>query len=208
MNTVKENTLTVTTVELGALLEVLEGAATHAHKKTDLQVLNTVKLESAGDRFTAVATDRYRLIEGSIAGEGEQLPASLVSLEDIKRVISLLKGEGKRADKLPVSVSRVGDMLSVSVRGNAITLELVAGTFPPVEQYLSPAGKPVASERIVFNPAYMADYSKIASRGSKSPVPVLVESYGDRKPMKIIFGEGAGKAVEWRAVLMPMTWKD
>jgi DNA polymerase III sliding clamp (beta) subunit (PCNA family) len=50
---------------------------------------------------------------------------------------------------------------------------------------------------VAFNPAYFADYAKIAGKGNA----VRVEFTGERKP--IIVHLPATK-VEWRALLMPM----
>jgi DNA polymerase III sliding clamp (beta) subunit (PCNA family) len=50
---------------------------------------------------------------------------------------------------------------------------------------------------VAFNPAYFADYAKIAGKGNA----VRVEFTGDRKP--IIIHLPVTK-VTWRALLMPM----
>jgi DNA polymerase III sliding clamp (beta) subunit (PCNA family) len=194
--------LSTATVKLGDLTELLNGAMTHAHAKSDLPVLNTVRLEATGLHLTATATDRYRLINGAITLEdsGQTLPASLISLADIKRILALLKGEGTRMDSLPVTISHAGDMVSVSTRGNAITVTLVAGTYPPFEKYLDTTTALVAQEVASFNPAYFADYAKIAGKGK----PVSVHFTGAGKPMRIVF---EGDNVEWKAILMPMRIK-
>jgi DNA polymerase III sliding clamp (beta) subunit (PCNA family) len=195
--------LSTATVKLGDLSDLLNGAITHAHAKNDLPVLNTVRLEATGIHLTATATDRYRLIHGAIALEtsGETLPASLVALADIKRILALLKGEGTRMDSLPVTVSHAGDMLSVSVRGNAITVSLVAGTYPPFEQYLDGSAPLVGQEVATFNPAFFADYAKIAGKNKG----VSIHFKGNGKPMNIAIQND--NAVEWRAILMPMRIK-
>ena len=204
MNTATTSTeLSTATVKLGDLSDLLNGAITHAHAKNDLPVLNTVRLEATGIHLTATATDRYRLIHGAIALEtsGETLPASLVALADVKRIVALLKGEGARMNSLPVTISHAGDMLSVSVRGNAITVSLVAGTYPPFEPYLDGTAPTVAQEVVSLNPLFFADYAKIAGKGK----PVSIHFNGANKPMRIIFE--SGNSVEWRAILMPMRIK-
>lgn len=208
MNTLERETVTDSvTLQLGHAVELLEGAVTHAHAKSDLPTLNTVKISAAEGKVKAVATDRYRLIEGTIAGEGE-LSASLIPVADIKRVISLLKSEGKRMDTLPVTISRAGDMVSVSVRGNAITVSVVDGKYPDVEQYLNDTSEPVELPNISFNPALMADYAKIAGRGSKSAIGVRLVFKGERKPIKVELAANIFRKVEWQAIIMPMYWKD
>ena len=196
-----ERTSTAITVKLGGLLELLEGASTHAHKDSDLRALNAVKIEGDSESLTATATDRYRLITGKIEGEGN-LPMSLVPLTDIKRVISLLKGEGKRADTLPVTLSRVADILSVSVRGNAISVTLLDANFPDSEHLFAQFDNPSPSDigaidTVSFNPALFADYSKIIGKSNGIKVTFIAKG----KPMLIGL---ASNKVAWRALLMPM----
>lgn len=208
MNTIERETVTDSvTLQLGHAVELLEGVATHASTDKGLPVLNAVMVSAGEGKIKAIATDRYRLIEGTIEGEG-QLSPSLVSLADIKRIVTLLKGEGKRMDTLPVSLSRAGDMLTVSVRGNAVTVNLISHPFPLVDQYLAGDGEETALTRVAFNPALMADYSKIAGRGSKSPIGVRLVFKGERKPIEVEFAANLFRKVEYRAVIMPMYWKD
>ena len=202
MTTATSTELSTATVKLGDLSELLNGAITHASTDKSLPVLNTVRLEATGSHLTATATDRYRLINGAISLEdsGQTLPASLIALADIKRILALLKGEGARMDNLPVTISHAGDMVSVSTRGNAITVTLVAGTYPPFEPYLDGSAPLVAQEVATFNPSFFADYAKIAGKGK----PVSVHFTGAGKPMRILF---EGNKVEWKAILMPMRIK-
>jgi DNA polymerase III sliding clamp (beta) subunit (PCNA family) len=174
----------------------------HASSDKSLPVLNAVRLEATGLHLTATATDRYRLINGAISLEdsGQTLPASLISLADIKRILALLKGEGSRMDTLPVTISHAGDMVSVSTRGNAVTVTLVGGTYPPFEQYLDTTPALVAQDTASFNPAFFADYAKIAGKGK----PVSIHFTGNGKPMRVIF---EGNKAEWKAILMPMRIK-
>ena len=203
MDTIERETVTDSaTVQLGALSELLTGASTHAGKDKTLPVLNAVMVKGEGGRISATATDRYRLIEGTIEGEGE-LSLSLIPLDDVKRILALLKGEGTRVDNLPVTLTRLGDVLTVSVRGNSISATLCDGTFPPVDQ-LENVFNPVAIstddkniDKISFNPALFADYAKIAGKGK----PVTINFIAKNKPMVIGLG---GDKVKWRAALMPM----
>jgi DNA polymerase III sliding clamp (beta) subunit (PCNA family) len=94
MTTVSESKILTDTVELenSSLVELLEGASTHASKDKSLYALNSVQLEGAGAGYlVARATDRFRLIEGKIETEYGTLSKSLISLSDVKRVIELAK---------------------------------------------------------------------------------------------------------------------
>jgi DNA polymerase III sliding clamp (beta) subunit (PCNA family) len=207
MNTVKETLKDTATIQLGQALELLEGALTHASKDTGLPVLNAVRVEAGEGQLSAIGCDRYRLIQGKVEGEGE-LSVSLISMADIKRIITLLKGEGKGMDTLPVSLSRLGDMLTVSVNGNAVTLNLVRGDYPPTSQFLAEGEGEYPMPHIAFNPGFMADYAKIAGRGAKGFIGVRLAFQGEKKPIRVIFAGNSARKVEWKAIIMPMSWTD
>jgi len=200
MSTLEDKVTAVNYVEgEGALLlELLEGVSTHAGKDKSLPTLNAVHVESEGGLFKAKATDRYRLIEGSVQTLDGRLDASLISLEDIKRIITLCKAH--KANR--VQLSRIGDALTVSSLGDAITFTLLDGTYPPTEDlFIKSEGDPVAVEGVAFNPALMADYAKIA--GKKAAIKVYFT--GEGKPMRVRI---TGDKITWRALLMPMRYQD
>ena len=196
MSTVQESKIQTDTVELqnSALVELLEGASTHATKDKSLLALNSVQLEGAGAGYlVARATDRYRLIEGKIEVEHGQLTKSLISLSDVKRVIELAK-----SNKLSkVTLNRIGDLLTVSVSGSSITVQLLEANYPATFDDLLNKSEREPLGEIAFNPALFADYAKIAGKGNA----VRVEFTGERTP--IIIHLPVTK-VEWRALLMPM----
>ena len=180
------------------LIELLEGASTHADKgKNCLRALNSVQLTGQGGYLSARATDRYRAIEGKIEVREGELAGSLVSLDDIKRVTALAK-ESKLSDK--VTFNRIGDLLTVSTNGNSITITLLSENYPPSFDDLFNKGEVTAIETIAFNPAYFSDYAKIVGKG----VQVQATFKGDGKPITIGL---LGDKVEWRALLMPMRIK-
>lgn len=185
-------------VEGESLRELLEGAITHAHKDKDLPALNAVMLEGEGGYLTARATDRYRLIVGKIEVMEGELTASLVSLSDIKRIVALAK-EGKISNK--VTFNRIGDLLTVSAGGNSLTLTLVEANYPPSFDDLVNKGEVTALDSIAFNPSYFSDYAKIVGKG----VQVKVTFKGENMPITIGL---VGDKVEWKALLMPMRFKD
>jgi DNA polymerase III sliding clamp (beta) subunit (PCNA family) len=196
MNTIEQtNTVTDSVSVQGlTLLELLEGASTHADKgKSALHALNSVQLEGEGDGYlSARATDRFRLIEGKVEGEGTLAP-SLIALDDVKRVIDLVKG-----NKLArVSLNRIGDLLTVSLDGSSLTLNLMSANYPATFNDLLNKSEREPLGEVAFNPALFADYAKIAGKGNA----VRVEFTGDRKPMIIHLPV---TKVTWRALLMPM----
>ena len=196
MTTVQETKSVTDTVELenSALVELLEGASTHASKDKSLYALNSVQLEGAGAGYlVARATDRFRLIEGKIEIEYGTLSKSLISLSDVKRVIELAK-----SNKLSkVTLNRIGDLLTVSVSGSSITVQLLDANYPATFDDLLNKSEREPLGEIAFNPALFADYAKIAGKGNA----VRVEFMGKGKPMIIHLPV---TKVEWRALLMPM----
>ena len=196
MDTMQESKILTDTVELdnSALVELLEGASTHSSKDKSLYALNSVQLEGEGAGYlVARATDRYRLIEGKIEVEHGQLSKSLISLADVKRVIELCK-----SNKLSrVTLNRIGDLLTVSVTGSSITVQLLDANYPATFDDLLNKSEREPLGEIAFNPALFADYGKIAGKNN----PVRVEFTGKGKPMIIHLPI---TKVEWRALLMPM----
>ena len=200
MTTMKETSTRLNNIELagGQLLRLLEGVSTHAGKDKSLPTLNAVEVEGEGGAFTARATDRYRLIEGQARALDGSLDKALVSLEDIKRIITLCKAHKDHR----VGLTRIGNALTVSALGDSVTFTLRDGTFPPTEELFTKSeGEPVAMEGVAFNPALMADYAKIAGKGDA----IKLYFTGEGKPIRVRI---TGDSITWRALLMPMRYVD
>jgi DNA polymerase III sliding clamp (beta) subunit (PCNA family) len=196
--TVEGESLSFIELEGALLLELLEGVSSHASKDKGLPMLNAVEVEGGGGAFTARATDRYRLIEGGARVLDGSLDKALISLEDIKRIITLAKAHKSNL----VSITRLGNALSVSSLGNVATFNLLEGKFPPTEDLFAKSeGEPSAVEGVAFNPALMADYSKIAGKGAA----IKLYFTGENKPMRVRI---TSDTINWRALLMPMSYKD
>jgi len=169
MSTIEQNKVELTnsvSVQGLTLLELLEGASTHADKgKSALHALNSVQLLGGAGSLIARATDRYRLIEGKIEGEGH-LDHTLISLDDIKRVIETIK-----SNKLArVTLTRIGDLLTVSLDGSSLTLNVLDANYPNSFGDLLNKSERESLGETSFNPAYFADYAKIAGKGNASGV--------------------------------------
>lgn len=185
-------------VEGGQLLTLLEGVSSHASKDKSLPVLNAVEVEGEGGLFTARATDRYRLIEGQARALEGRLDKSLISLDDIKRIITLAKEH--KANR--INITRLGNAITVSSLGDSINLVLREGTFPPTQQLFTDSeGEPSPIVSVAFNPAFMADYAKIAGKGEA----VKIYFTGENKPIRVRI---TSDTINWRALLMPMRYKD
>lgn len=192
MSTLEQTVTDTLTVKASDLLTLLEGASTHADKG-DLRALSSVQLSAENSYLIARATDRYRLIEGKLELESGQLAPSLIALDDVKRVIALAKSMKMAL----VTLNRLGNLLTVSVSGSAVTIQLLDDNYPATFDDLLSKSERESLGEISFNPAFMSDYVKIAGKG----VGVKVEFMGSGKPMIVHL---PAKSVAWRALLMPM----
>jgi DNA polymerase III sliding clamp (beta) subunit (PCNA family) len=182
----------------GLLLELLEGVSSHAGRDKSLPTLNAVEIEGGGGLLVARATDRYRLIEGGARALDGSLDKALISLEDTKRVIALAKAHKSNL----VSITRLGNALTVNSLGDSINLTLREGTFPPTEElFIKSEGEPSPIEGVAFNPAFMADYAKIAGKGAG----IKLYFTGEGKPIRVRI---TSDTINWRALLMPMRYTD
>ena len=185
-------------VEGALLLELLEGVSSHAGRDKSLPTLNAVEIEGGGGLFIARATDRYRLIEGGARALEGSLDKALVSLDDTKRIIALLKAH--KAHR--IGLNRIANALTVSALGDSLTVTLLEGTFPPTAHLFEASeGEPVAIEGVAFNPVFFTDYAKIAGKGAA----IKVYFTGEGKPMRVRI---TSDTINWRALLMPMRYKD
>lgn len=197
--TIKEKTITSATVEASSFRDLIAGALTHAGKDETLSRLHGVYLGREEGRVIAIATDRYRLIEGKIEseGEGESKPIRL-SYGDAKALASAL-GKPKRWEKATVTLA--GDIVSVTVSGSTYTYTAHLDELPPYRHLFEVSGDPVAFPAFSINPSFFADYGKIIGKSAG----VIVRQWGENKPYHI---EIKGTPVEWRAMLMPVRVKD
>lgn len=204
MNNTLQNTKVMQGVSVGApeLMELLTGAGLHAHNKTDIPVLNSIRIKESAGELMAEATDRYRLVRGSIPvflveDESGTLDETIISLDDSKKIITLCKSLDKRN---AITLRRSGDILSVSSGGNSITINVLDVNMPSFEQFLEPV-TPVALTGIQFNPKFYGDLAKLCGkRAGKSGVSVNF-GVAENKPMQFTID---GESVKWRGAIMPM----
>jgi DNA polymerase III sliding clamp (beta) subunit (PCNA family) len=188
----RERTLESITVKSADIAALLTGAAVAADKgKNAVDTLAAVYLSATGGTITAAASDRYRLIAGELAGEGELAP-SAIRLTDLKAILAATKGVNGE-----ITFTRAGDSLSVAIGGTSLSLSIGTGKFPPYEHLLE--GDNAAVERVSFNPSFMADFSKVPC--SHKGGQLIVEFLGERKPMKVTIPHDK---ITWAALLMPM----
>ena len=208
MQTIERETGTLQGVSVKAsnLLDLITGAAIAAHSKSDLESLNGVYLKSEGGKLTAFATDRYRLIVGELAGEGEgELSNSLIPLADIKRIITALKALDKGdLSREVVSLTRAGDILTVAIKGSTLSVNIPEGQTPPPYEHLF-TGEPAAISEIQLNADYLAAFAKVPSSGGGQLFTFTgqdtVSGKVRVKPIRVKINHDT---INWRGLLMPM----
>lgn len=192
-NTKVANELESVELSAGTLTELLTGALTHSHKDKALPALSSVQLSASDGQLIARATDRYRLVEAKASYTGDTLSASLILADDVKRIIALTKS----AKFGNASITRAGDMLSVSIAGgNVVTINLWDANYPNFDDLFNKF-EASSLDRVTFNPAYMADLAKIAGKGNS----VTIDLADTKRPMK---WQITGDAIQWRGLIMPM----
>ena len=207
MQTIERDTGTLQGVAVKAsdLLDLITGAAIAAHSKSDLESLNGVYIKAEGGKLTAFATDRYRLIVGELAGEGEgELSNSFIPLTDIKRIISTLKDLNK-ADlgREVITLTRAGDLMTVIACGSILTITIPGENCPPYEHLFT--GEPAAISEIQLNADYLAAFAKVPSSGGGQLFTFTgadtVSGKVRVKPIKVKINHDT---INWRGLLMPM----
>jgi DNA polymerase III sliding clamp (beta) subunit (PCNA family) len=191
----RERTLESVTVSAADIADLLSGAAIAADKgKNAIDSLAAVYLSATGGTITAAASDRYRLVAGELAGEGE-LSQTAIRLSDLKAILAAIKNEKVSRD---ITFTRAGDSLSVAIGGTSLSIALGTGKFPPYE-HLIPS-ESVAVEGISFNPAFMADFAKVPCSNMAGTM-LTAQFSGERKPIKVTIPHDK---IKWAALLMPM----
>jgi DNA polymerase III sliding clamp (beta) subunit (PCNA family) len=198
MSTLQETQLESVTLNAADMADLLTGAALAADKgKTAIDSLAAVYLTVTAGEIKVTASDRYRLIAGTIAREEEsagELQQTAIRLTDLKNILAAIKSERVSRE---ITFTRVADSLSVAIGGTSLSLSIGTGKFPPYEHLLRGESVPVAG--ISFNPSFMADFAKVPS--SSKTGQLIVEFLGERKPIKVSIPHDK---IQWVALLMPM----
>lgn len=197
MDKVMEDTkLDTLTIGAGDLADLLSGASVAMDKgKDSISRLGSVYLSATGGKVIAKASDRYRLIVGEIALAGESdLGECQIRANDVKNILTTIKANKVAGE---ITLTRVGDSLSVAIGGTSLSVYLGGETFPPYEHLLVGESVPVAG--ISFNATYMADFGKVPC--SHKGGQLVVEFMGDNKPIKVSIPHNK---ITWSALLMPM----
>jgi len=187
------------TLSAAVLYDLLTGAAIAADSAKDAQArLGAVYLVAEGNKLTAAATDRYRLVEGTAELDGGSLSASCLTLHDVKRILAMIKPYIKITGNA-ATVEKDGYSLTVMVNGDSVLTHSLDYSLPDYAHMISDDYSPVPS--VALNLSLLASMDKIPHDSSE---PVTFGFTGAGKAIQIRM---AHDSIKWRALLMPMRVK-
>ena len=194
MDTMKEIKLDTLTVKASELSDLLTGASVAMDKgKNALSALGSVYLSATGDSYlVAKASDRYRLIEGKLEIDGGELQECQLGANDVKNILATIKANKVASE---ITLTRVGDTLSVAVGGASLTISLGYDKFPPYAHLFELSPNPI--DKIMLNPTYLASFDKVPASDAGNTFTF----YGQGKPVGVTINHNR---ISWRALLMPM----
>jgi len=192
------NTLTKqqVTISAPALNDLLIGASLAADSSRDAMArLNNIYLSATAGKFTASATDRYRLVSGTIQLDSAELSESAILLADVKRIQALIKPYIKFDYRL-VTIDKNGTTLTLTLDGNTLTIHTLDYQFPPYAHMMSAEFSPIPS--IGVNLSLLASLDKIP-HDTKQPTTLNFTS--ENKPVQLHMSHAL---IAWDILLMPM----
>ena len=192
--------------------DLLTGAAIAADSNKYAPGLNSIALSVAGGELRIAATDRFRLLAGSLAYDDDSalMDQILIPLDGAKRIISTLKALPKRLIVKPtLTLTRAGDILTAAINAgpdnsSTITISLNARgerEFPPYDHLFPSDSVPMAG--LSFNPALLADFAKVPNNLAKGS-QLTITLHGENKPISLTIPHNS---IKWRGLLMPMRVK-
>jgi len=184
------------TVSVPALNDLLLGATIAADSSRDAMArLNNIYLTATSGKLTASATDRYRLVSGTIQLDDGDLSESAILLADVKRIQALIKPYIKFNYRL-VTIDKEGTTLTITLDGNTLTIHTLDYNFPPYAHMMSTEFSPLPS--VGLNLSLLASLDKIP-HDIKQPVTLNFTS--ENKAIQIHMSHDL---ITWDILLMPM----
>lgn len=207
MSTITTNELTQTlTVGVGELTDLLTGALVSADKsKQAISRLGSVYLSYSGGEIKVQATDRYALVIGRLhIGADHNLDEIQILVNDVKRILTLMK-ESKRADS-PITLTRIGDLLTVYTVNSSITVHLMGEKFPDVSHVFKESA-PIDS--LSLSAIRLGAFAKVPSNSKDAQINLEFTSVtvgGVTTPSAIKI-KVPHDTISWECALMPMRIK-
>jgi DNA polymerase III sliding clamp (beta) subunit (PCNA family) len=192
----------------------LEAVSLCASKEATRYYLCGVCVEvNQDDTIALIATDGYRMAAIRYSKDAATKDSFIISNDDIKKVLTLYKGECKTAgkiyrDNLVISIDHADDNLTLSIVMRykdetpplikaSFTTKAVDGNFPDYRRVLPARSGTVGA--ISFNAVYMADFARIANLLDDNAH--IVCEFTDKDSLIIIT---LPKYTEFTGILMPI----
>ena len=195
-----------TTIGKDKLTDLLTGALVAADKSKDaISRLGSVYLSYSGGEIKVQATDRYALIIGRLhIGSDSTLDELQILVGDVKRILALMK-EDKRKDS-PVTLARIGDLLTVHTIDSSITIHLMGETFPDVSHVFKESA-PIDS--LSLSATRLGAFAKVptSSKDTQLFLDFTTTTVGGVTAPSAIKIKVPHDTIAWECALMPMRVK-
>ena len=183
-------------ISVPALNDLILGASIAADSSRDAMArLNNIYLSATSGKLSASATDRYRLVSGSIQLENGELSESAILLPDVKRIQALIKPYLKFNYRL-VTIDKEGTTLTLTLDGNTLTIHTLDYQFPPYAHMMATEFSPLPS--VGLNLSLLASLDKIP-HDIKQPTTLNFTS--ENKAIQLHMSHDL---IAWDILLMPM----
>lgn len=164
-----------------------------------------VMVSIKGGTVILAATDRYRLVEitiPAVSAYSNMEEMRRISYGDAKALLTTLTAAKIKGYSAELTVLR--DTLTVKVLGSSQEMTLESNAIPYVHLFplfIGETEKGIAMPYVSFNPAYLADFAKVAGKGN----PITMRFSGDGKIISIeSVNDRAASGYTWRGLLMPV----
>jgi hypothetical protein len=148
-------------------------------------------LFEATDRFT-LGRDRIRLFEDAATLTDEDTLDIVLSVADVKRIITTYKGVGAKFAGWTVTLTQEDSRLQLrDLDGNGMTVLAVEGEYPPLARLVKPHEDSADTWGVGFNPDMLARFAhkNLAHDHREKSLPIRTTFYGDNKPMRVDFSD-------------------
>jgi hypothetical protein len=185
------------------LTDLLTGALVGADKsKSAISRLGSVYLSYKGGELAVKSTDRYALVVGRLhIGSDHTLDELQILVGDVKRILALMK-EDKRKDS-PITLARIGDILTVHNTNSSITIHLMGETFPDVSHVFRESS-PI--ESLSLSATRLGAFAKVPTSSTDTQLflDFTTTTVGGVNAPSAIKIKVPHDTITWECALMPM----
>ena len=185
--------------------DLIEGALVCVSDDDLLPTINSILLQSDGTTVTAAATDRYRLLRGTIESHTDHLRPTMIRADHVKAILALIKKQAKRFSGFPdlrVSLSRLGAEVTFTIKDEGLIFPAHGGEFPPISHLFAiREANPIAE--IDINGNLLQSFAKVPGNvGGRVGLKFTKDDKGAAmSPIEITLEH---PTIKWQALLMPM----